>query len=130
MIETQTTYTDSGFDCDHCGGRVLRRIESATGRPDSQCYECETCSCQWTLENQPLSIGTLTKCQTAQKKRAIAGATDLDQYSRWILLGFVGLAVLFIFRFAGSFFFEYLLPIVVITALAYLGIRYLRQMNR
>ena len=129
MIKTQTTWIDSGFDCDHCGGRLFRRIDSETGRPDTQCYQCEQCGCQWTLDNQVLRVGTLHSCRTAQRKRAIGGATDTDQFARWIVVGIVGMAGLFALRFAGPFVLRYLLPVVVIGVVTYLFLRYVRQMS-
>lgn len=129
MIETQTTWTDSGFDCDHCGGRIFRRIDSETGQPDVQCYQCEQCGCQWTLDNQPLRVGQLRACRAAQRRRAVTGETDLDRYSRWVVLGIVAMALLFVLRFAGPFVLRFVLPALIIGGVVYLLVRYVRQMD-
>ena len=33
-IETITLWEDAGYDCDHCGGRILRRTDRETGLRD------------------------------------------------------------------------------------------------
>lgn len=129
VIETQTTWTDSGFDCDHCGGRIFRRIDSETGRPDVQCYQCEQCGCQWTLDNQPLRVGKLRACRAAQRRRSILGETDTERYARWFVIGIVAIAGLFVLRFAGPFVLRFLLPVLIIGVVVYFGVRYLRQLD-
>ena len=104
----------------------MRRIDAYVGRPDTQCYQCESCSCQWTLDNRPLKTGKLQTCRTAQKARA---GIDLDAYSRWILVGILGLVLLFGLRFAGPFVVRFLLPAAVVAIVVYLVIRAVRQLK-
>lgn len=107
----------------------MRRIDSETGRPDVQCYQCEQCGCQWTLANEPLRVGNLRACRAAQRKRAITGETDSERYARWLTLGIVFMAGLFLVRFAGAFAVRYLLPALIIGLIVYVIMRYARQLN-
>jgi len=34
VIVTSTEWADAGYDCDHCGGRILRRTDHETGLRD------------------------------------------------------------------------------------------------
>ena len=84
-IETSTTWDDAGYDCDHCGGRILRRTDRETGLRDRTCYQCEQCSCQWTLARQPLRVGTTSACRAAQRQRAAEAEEGGLPTSRWLL---------------------------------------------
>ncbi len=66
MIETNTKWKDSGFDCDHCGGEILERTDRETGQADFICYQCRECGCQWTLSGDVLRVGSGTHCKAAQ----------------------------------------------------------------
>ena len=136
MIETDTIWKDSGFDCDHCGGEILERTDRETGQADFVCYQCRECGCQWTLGGDVLRVGTGQFCKAAQRERQsheeAAGLPDLlddvNQWagllskSLWVLLALIAGVVLL--RFGGAVVARYLLPLVVIGAGAYFLVRY------
>ena len=96
-IVASTEWADAGYDCDHCGGRVLRRTDHETGLRDRSCLQCEQCSCQWTLERQPLRVGTIAACRAAQRQRATA-AEAIEAIPRWLLVALVVVGVLILAR--------------------------------
>lgn len=123
MIETHTSWEDTGFDCDHCGGRILKRTDHESGQRDRTCYQCEKCSCQWTLAHEPLRVGTLSSCRKAQRERVAVSETT-DPYARWVLIGLGILVTLFLLRFGGGFAVRYLFPLIVAAAGIYILIRF------
>lgn len=141
MIETSTDWQDSGFDCDHCGGEILKRIDHETGRPDFVSYQCASCGCQWLEGGDVLRIGTGTYCGAAQRRRmrqqevpdASKIPVDLNQLSRllskslWILLAVVAAVILL--RFGGSVVLRLILPFAVITIGGYFLVRYGRTQS-
>lgn len=128
-IETSTVWDDTGYDCDHCGGRILKRTDRETGVADRSCFQCEQCGCQWTLENKPLRVGRTPACRAAQRQRA-AEADPIAPYSRWLLLA-LGLVVTFgLLRFGGGVIVRLVVPAAVAAATivaAYLLVRHGRQ---
>ncbi len=121
MIETKTTWKDTGFDCDHCGGVILRRTDIETGQPKRVCYQCKVCGCQWRTNGDVLRIGTGPDCRAAQEER-MAEVVEESQLSRRfvIILGIV--AFLLIARFGGIMALRVLIPlglaVVILIALA------------
>ena len=69
MIKTSTDWEDSGFDCDHCGGEILKRTDHETGRADFISYQCAKCGCQWAEGGDVLRIGHGAYCRSAQRRR-------------------------------------------------------------
>lgn len=136
MIDTDTTWKDSGFDCDHCGGEILERTDRETGQADFVCYQCRECGCQWSLGGDVLRIGTGTHCKVAQRERQrqnepeglpeILGNfddwTSLLSKSIWVLLALI--AGVMLLRFGGAVVIRYLLPIAVIAVGGFFLIRY------
>jgi hypothetical protein len=136
MIETDTIFKDSGFDCDHCGGEILKRIDRETGQPDTICYQCRECGCQWALGGDPLRVGSGTYCRAAQKEKERSLepeplSFDLEEWagmlskSVWILVAIVAGVILLVF--GGGIIFRYLLPVLIIGVAAFLLIRYARN---
>lgn len=122
-IETSTLWEDAGYDCDHCGGRILRRTDRETGLRDRSCFQCEQCSCQWTLERRPLRVGKTPACRAAQRGRAYAAETAQPPYVRWLLIA-LGVVVLFaLLRFGGGVGLRAALPLVLLAGLV-LVVRY------
>ena len=122
-IETSTLWEDAGHDCDHCGGRILRRTDRETGLRDRSCFQCEQCSCQWTLERRPLRVGKTAACRAAQRKRASEAEAVGPPYARWLLVG-LGVVVLFgLLRFGGGAVLRAALPLLLL-AVGALAFRY------
>ena len=116
-IETSTLWEDAGYDCDHCGGRILRRTDRETGLRDRSCFQCEQCSCQWTLERRPLRVGKTPACRAAQRGRAHAAETAQPPYVRWLLIA-LGVVVLFaLLRSGGGVGLRAALPLVLLAGL-------------
>lgn len=122
MIETKTSWADSGFDCDHCGGRILRRTDQETGQPDRTCLQCEQCGCQWTLGRQPLRVGHRKGCRAAQSRRQLE-STPLHNYDRWLLLVVGALFLFALLRFGGGLVIRYLLPILLVGVAVFILLR-------
>lgn len=122
-IETSTLWEDAGYDCDHCGGRILQRTDRETGLRDRSCFQCEQCSCQWTLERRPLRVGKTPACRAAQRGRAAEAETVGPPYARWLLVA-LGVVVLFgLLRFGGGVVLRAGLPLVLLAGLV-LVVRY------
>lgn len=91
MIDTETIWNDSGYDCDHCGGQILKRTDVETGQPARVCYQCEACGCQWELSGEVRRIGSMNSCRRAQRVRAKRQPqTGIDPFKlRLIVVGTV-----------------------------------------
>jgi len=76
MIDTGTSWKDSGYDCDHCGGEIAERTDHESGQPDRICFQCKKCGCQWTPAGAVLRVGSKRGCRAAQKERV--GTKPLD----------------------------------------------------
>jgi hypothetical protein len=126
MIETDTIWEDAGYDCDHCGGRILRRTDRETDQPDRKCYQCESCSCQWTLNFKPLRVGGKPSCRAAQRERE-RETEQPDPYSRWLLLGLGAVALFLLARFGGVVVIRAAVPVALAGLAVYAIGRYGRH---
>jgi hypothetical protein len=124
MIETKTTWQDSGYDCDHCGGRVLERTDSETGQPARVCYQCEVCGCQWTLSGDMLRVGQRRACADAAKAREDVPVTYTPDRRRWLYWAAVILGLLFLLRFGGFAFIYGLIPLLLVGGTLYLVLQF------
>jgi len=133
MIETKTTWKDSGFDCEHCGGEIYERTDHEPGRPDFVCFQCRACGCQWSLDGEVLRVGDGPYCKAAARRRTpepsfdfnAGDLTDLaNKLSKnlWILLAIIAGVILL--RFGGGIVVRYLLPVVLLGGAAYVLLRY------
>ncbi|MCA9952630.1 MAG: hypothetical protein KDE48_23435 [Anaerolineales bacterium] len=125
MIETETRWEDSGFDCEHCGGEILLRTDIETGRADFQCYQCKECACQWLLSGDLHRIGDGAQCKKAAKASEAEGEVHwVDRLSRslWILLAII--AGVMLLRFGGGLVIRLLLPLIALGVLGYVLVRY------
>ena len=115
MVETKTTWNDSGYDCDHCGGQILKRTDSETGRPVRVCYQCQQCGCQWQLDGDVLRIGTMHICRRAQRVQARNQAEEqVNPRQVWLVIGIVGLVLLgIIFLGGGLVAIRFLIPVTI-----------------
>lgn len=112
MIETKTSWNDSGYDCEHCGGQILERTDVETGQPARVCYQCQACGCQWKLSGEILRVGNASSCRRAQRVRAKAQVErGIDPIKlRLIVVGTV-LVLGAMFFFGGLTAIRFLVPV-------------------
>ncbi len=110
MIETKTTWKDSGYDCDHCGGQILERTDQETGQPAQVCYQCQMCGCQWELSGDVLRVGNMTSC-----RRALKNQEDVPVHPARVRLVFVVVALILfgLIYFGGLVAVRYLIPMAI-----------------
>lgn len=129
MIETETIWEDSGFDCDHCGGVIAKRIDRESGQPDRTCLQCKQCGCQWTLAGNVERVGNGPDCQAAQRDREAAPARITLSRPIWIAIGIIAFFVLL--RFGGfSLLFvllRFLVPLALVGLVLYFIARHGRE---
>jgi len=108
MIETKTTWEDSGYDCEHCGGEVLRRTMTLPDGVAEVLFQCRACGCQWLPGGKRVRVGDGRYCQPEREQ----DTTPHNDISRrlFIWLG-VGL-LLIVARMGGLAALELLLPLV------------------
>lgn len=126
MLETKTIWDDSGHDCKHCGGEVLRRTDYLLNGLTDISLQCRECGCQWTLEGEWLRVGNGRSCRTAhhQQSNPMNLPGPLNQLSRrfWVGAGIVLLILMA--RWGGIGFLRYLLPLVVLGFVAWTLVRF------
>jgi hypothetical protein len=130
MIETNTSWQDSGFDCDHCGGEIAKRTDRETGQSDRVCYQCRQCGCQWSLNGSVMRIGNSRYCEAAQRERMGTKATDF-LVSRRVLIVLGILLILAVLRFGGfgafAMLLRFLLPVALVAVIVMYVVRYGRE---
>jgi hypothetical protein len=132
MFETNTSMEDSGYDCDHCGGEIAKRTDRKVGRPDSVCFECRRCGCQWSPNGKVLHIGNEPRCHTSQQARiAIESEREGFVLSRRAVVVLSVLGFLLLLYFGGfSIMFAALRVLIVPAAVllvAFLLVRFGRE---
>ncbi len=119
MIETKTSWNDSGYDCDHCGGQILERTDQETGQSARACYQCEVCGCQWLLDGEVLRVGNMPSCQRAQRVRIESQEKEpIDPTMMWVTVGGGILLLLGTVYFGGLVAIRFLLPLVIVFFVA------------
>lgn len=113
-IDLHTAWHDSGYDCTHCGGRILKRVDQETGQPEQVCLQCEMCGCQWTLRGELLRVGSTMQCRRAQRNYE-AELNPNKQRPLWLLLLVGGGIVLLLalVLFGGLAAIRFLIPIAI-----------------
>jgi hypothetical protein len=112
MIETKTTWKDSGYDCDHCGGQIFERTDRETDQPARVCYQCQACGCQWRLSGDVLRIGNMNSCRRAQRVRV--KSQNYERYSTTqlrVAFGGMVLLLLGIIYWGGLLAIRFLIPV-------------------
>ncbi len=124
MIDTNTNWEDSGYDCQFCGVKILKRTDYETGQPAKSCYQGER-GCQWTLDGDLIRVGHHPDCRKAQKQQL---ASDPSWHiPNWIWGVVAFLFLLAAWRFGGFFALRFLVPaFLVVLAITY-GYRYGRE---
>jgi len=123
MIQTETIWSDSGFDCDHCGGEVVKRLDRESGMPDRTCYQCKQCGCQWSPAGDALRVGVGPLCEAAQAKRE---GKPVSSVLRTRLVQFVGgfILILVVMRFGGFALIRFLFPLILLGLAVFLIVRF------
>ena len=127
MIKTHTEWEDSGYDCDHCGGQVLKRTDYETGQPTRSCYQCEVCGCQWTTDGRILRLGHGRSCRAAQQERIDNSRQSTGARTLFIVLGVVAILILTPLR--GLLTLHWIVPFVIGTFVILTLIRLGRQQH-
>lgn len=117
-IEVYTSWSDSGYDCDHCGGRILERTDQETGRPLQVCFQCEACGCQWTPEGEVLRVGSAPYCRQAQRRRRAIQRQQTAALPPWLLVLGSGLILLLIVLAGGMMALRFIIPIAITALVA------------
>jgi len=131
MKAKEIVWLDSGFDCDHCGGEILRQKGKRPSRPNNVYYRCQVCGCEWTQRGDVVRIGEGEFCHEAQTRRVgpvmaeeVDWLTRLSRIPRWLQV-VIGIALFIVLlRFGGFMLFRLLLPAVLIGFVIYLIIRF------
>ncbi len=119
MFETKTTWEDTGHDCAHCGGEVLKRIDSLPNGTTDVLFQCRNCGCQWAMDRTWLRVGNGRSCQKAHDQET----NPTGYYSRRLMIG-VGIVFLVVVaRLGGIGALRYLLPLAALGLVAWWVIR-------
>ena len=130
MIETSTSWEDSGFDCKYCGGEVFKRTDRETGRPARSCFQCKQCGCQWTLDGDLLREGNGPAWEAAKKAGQTAVSSDQSFWQKnmlWLIVGFIGLLVLLRFF---PVLLRLAVPVLIVAGLGWLIYRFIERQTR
>ncbi len=112
MIETETTWNDSGYDCDHCGGQILERTDRETGQAARVCFQCEVCGCQWQISGDVLRIGKMNSCRRAQSSRIEnQEKAPMSAVQLWVTIGGGILLLLGLVATGGLVAIRFLIPV-------------------
>jgi hypothetical protein len=115
MFETKSTWEDSGHDCSHCGGEVLKRTEQMPDGKTAVSLQCRDCSCQWSLDGKWVKVGNGRACQTAHRQ----SKGEPGQLSRRLLIILGVVLLLAIARFGGIGALRYLIPLAILGAIGW-----------
>jgi hypothetical protein len=126
MTRRGIKWQDSGFDCSHCGGEILKHAHRTIPEKE-QYYQCNQCSCRWSVGGEILRVGDQPHCQDTGYQRPYL---PTDNRLWWA----IGIAVLFLIflRFGGVALFGAVfsvlrfliilsLPILIIFAIYWVG---------
>jgi hypothetical protein len=115
MFETKTTWEDSGHDCNHCGGEVLQRTEQMPDGTTAVSLQCRECGCRWSLAGEWLQVGNGRACRAAHREQK----GEPGQLSRRLLTILGVVLLLVIARYGGIGLLRYLIPLVILGAVAW-----------
>jgi hypothetical protein len=137
MIETNTAWSETAYDCVHCGGIIMKRIDQETGQADRVCHQCGQCGCQWSLTGELLRMGHSPECrafkQQAENNEWAEILGKLPQWPRnpWV---YVGLALIVFLLFARlgliALLIRVSLPLLVIALIVWLIWQSIKQSRK
>lgn len=115
MTRRDVKWEDSGFDCDHCGGEILKRAHRTIPERE-QYFQCSQCGCRWSTGGDIIRVGDSPHCQHSGYKRP---SLPQDKRLWWavavvlilIFLRFGGTAVLAI----GITLIRFLIPLGILV---------------
>ncbi|MCP4423541.1 MAG: hypothetical protein GY803_03520 [Chloroflexi bacterium] len=123
MFETKTTWQDSGHDCEHCGGEVLKRTDGLPNGVIDVFLQCRDCGCQWAEDGEWLRVGNGRSCQTAHRQQT----NPAGWASRRLFIALGVLLLLVIARLGGMGALRYLLPLAIAGLVAWTVMRLGRE---
>jgi hypothetical protein len=122
MIVTSTAWSETAYDCPHCGGIIMKRIDQETGQPDRVCHQCNQCGCQWSLAGEMLRVGHGPHCQLAAHAAeasdmgAALGKLPSLPANAWLYAVAALLAFLLLARFGlVAMAFRFLIPLLLLA---------------
>ena len=125
MVETNTNWEDSGYDCQLCGVKIFKRTDIETGRPAKICYQGEH-GCQWALGGELQRVGNHPDCQRLQRQQQEIESSPTVPIPNWIWAVVAVVFLLTVLRFGGIVALRFLVPI----ALAGVAVFYLIRIGR
>ena len=117
MDKRDVIWEDSGFDCDHCGGEILKRTD--LGQPDQEPYlQCNQCGCRWSPKGDVLRVGSGQFCG-GNGRQQDAPTITFDKRYAWVIAAVVIVLLMFYFGGFALFSFAYqlirfLIPVGII----------------
>ena len=111
MTRRDITWEDSGFDCDHCGGEILKRSHITIPERE-QYFQCNQCGCRWSVGGDIIRVGGGPFCQHQGYQRPSL-PTDKRIWGAVIIAAL--LLILFRFGFAAMFtLVRFLIPLGIL----------------
>lgn len=147
MSDKETLWEDSGFDCNHCGGEIHKRIDRELGHHKTTSFQCRQCHCQWSIHGALLTVGDMPTCQRPETRARMRTRTAVkaspaktitsslpELPANWLSNRIIAvlLAVvvgLFLLRFAGALLFRFFVPALILGAIGYLVFRMGQQQD-
>ena len=114
MIETRTTWDDSGYDCQHCGVKIYKRTDYETGRSPRTCFQGER-GCQWSEDGRFLRVGNHPNCRKLHR-RGVLDEPKPTRVPTWVWTVAGVLFLLLVVRFGGLAALRLLVPIALAVA--------------
>lgn len=112
MTRRDITWEDSGFDCNHCGGEILKRSHQTIPEKE-QYFQCSQCGCRWSVAGDILRVGDGPQCPHIGYQRP---SLMHDKRFWWTLAGLALLLILFRFGFGAIFtLVRYLIPLGILV---------------
>ena len=105
MARQDVTWEDSGFDCDHCGGEILKRSHRTIPEKE-QYFQCSQCGCRWSVAGDILRVGDGPFCQHTGQQPTIPADKRI-----WWAVGGIGL-LLIVFWFGGAAVFGFIFTLI------------------